>query len=434
MPKLLIVSPHFPPSNAADMHRVRSVLPFMRENGWQAEVLSVAPECCAVPQDAWLLDGVPKDVLVHRTRALGLQWSRLPGFGTLDLRCLRSLRKAGDRILGSRSFDLVYFSTTVFGVHQLGRHWRRRFDVPFAMDYQDPWVSDYYQQHSEVIPPGGRLKFAIVDRLNRWMEPRVLRHCAGITSVSPDYPRQLFERYDFLREKANWPVQVLPFPGNPHDLDRVQESPVAQDVFQPRTKTQNWVYVGRGGSDLSFALRSFFRALAKHIEKHTQFATQIRLHFLGTSYAAAGRGEKSIEPIAGEFGVSEVVEESPDRIPYAQTLRCLLDADALIVPGSDDPGYTASKIYPYLLARKPMLAVFQEESSVVQLIGKVGGAVVVPFAASEADTSVSARIEEAWFASEAWRKPVPLDNETFAPHAAKSQAHTLARFFDRCIQ
>ena len=91
-------------------------------------------------------------------------------------------------------------------------------------------------------------------------------------------------------------------------------------------------------------------------------ASNLKIHFVGTSYAAFGKGMKTIEPLALEYGLGDIVVEHTDRIPYSQTLRCLLDADALIVPGSDDPGYTASKIYPYLLARKPMLAVFHYRS------------------------------------------------------------------------
>ena len=47
MKRVLIVSPHFPPVNAADMHRARMVLPFLRENGWEAEVLAVRRELSA---------------------------------------------------------------------------------------------------------------------------------------------------------------------------------------------------------------------------------------------------------------------------------------------------------------------------------------------------------------------------------------------------
>ena len=42
--------------------------------------------------------------------------------------------------------------------------------------------------------------------------------------------------------------------------------------------------------------------------------------------------------------------------------------DALFMPGSDDPAYTASKIYPYLLTRKPLLAIFNAESPALAVL------------------------------------------------------------------
>ena len=428
---VLFVSPHFPPTNAPDMQRVRLLLPYLHEQGWKPVVLAVEPGQVAAPLDHWLTDGLPTDAPVHRVTALGLGWGRVPGLGTLTFRALGALRHTGDALLKTGRFDLVYFSTTQFGLHTLGPRWQRRFGVPFVMDYQDPWVNDYYRKHPEATPPGGRLKYAIADRLNRRMEPRVLRHCAGVTSVSVAYPEQLRQRYDFL--PPDWPVEVLPFPGDDRDLRRVEIDGTQQSVFTPGHGHRHWVYVGRGGPDMHLALRGLFGALREHEGSHPGFLKALCLHFVGTSYAAAGRGLKTIEPLAAEYGLAAIVREYPDRIPYSQTLRCLLDADALIVPGSDDPAYTASKIYPYLLAGKPLLAVFHEASSVVSLIRTVGGGVCVPFQTDEPTHALSHRIESEWLESGDWQQPVPLDRAAFKPHTAEAQANVLCRFFDRCL-
>jgi len=42
--KVLIVSPHFAPTNAPDMQRARLALPYFKELGWEPVVLAVAPE------------------------------------------------------------------------------------------------------------------------------------------------------------------------------------------------------------------------------------------------------------------------------------------------------------------------------------------------------------------------------------------------------
>jgi len=427
MMRVLLVSPHFPPSNAADMQRVRLVLPHLREAGVRAEVLAVEAAQVAAPQDEWLADGLPADVPIHRVKALDLRWSKLPGLGTLTLRAIGALKRKGDSILGGGNFDLVYFSTTQFGVHGLGARWKQRFGVDFAMDYQDPWVNDYYRNNPAVVPPGGRLKYAVSDWLSRRDEPCVLRKCSGITSVSAAYPEELRKRYPWFKA----PTTVLPFPGDVLDLLRVRESGVTQTIFDPGDGHQHWVYVGRGGADMARAVRGLFAALRQLGSDQPEVIRNLRLHFIGTSYAPKGKGVASLEPLAKEFGLEHQVREYPDRIPYSETLRCLLDASALFVPGSDDPGYTASKIYPYLLAQKPLLAIFHSESSVISLMRKVGGGVAVSFRDGN-DEELGARIAQSAFEADGRLRSVPLDREAFEPHTAAAQARQLEVFFQMC--
>jgi hypothetical protein len=471
--RVLIISPHFPPTNAADMQRVRLVLPHLRANGLEPEVLCVEFDQVAAPLDHWLEAGLPPDVVVHRVKALDRKWAWLPGLGILTYRALGALRRRGDKLLRNADFDLVYFSTTQFGLHVLGPRWRRKFGVPFVIDYQDPWVNDYYRKHPDVLPPGGRFKHLITDLLHRWQEPRVLKECSGITTVSVAYPQQLAVRYPWLRLRvilgprglsylqgvsqlengASLPISepcrkidestkavpkvalqcldalLVPFPGDERDFERVKRDNIHQSLFDPRDGLRHWVYVGRGGADMALAVRAIFSALAES----RPLNCDIRLHFIGTSYAAAGRGVKTIEPLAAGYGLQDIVIEHPDRIPYSETLRCLLDADALIVLGSNDSSYTASKIYPYLLARKPLLAVFHEASSVVDLMRNVDGGVVVAFETDESPEMIAARIVKNWILPGLAKRTVPLNDEVFIPYTARAQAKTLVEFLRSCL-
>lgn len=426
--RVLIVSPHFPPVNAADMQRVRMLLPFFLENGWRAEVLAVAPEQVASPLDPWLVDGLPAEVPVHRVKALGLHWSKVPGLGTLGLRALRALGVAGDRLLAAGSFDLVYFSTTVFDVLRLGPRWKRKFDVPFVLDYQDPWVNDYYREHPDVAPPGGRLKYAVISTIHRWTEPRVLRHCLGITSVSPAYPAQLDARYPWLRKVQRL---VQPFPGAQRDFERVINSTSCKRFFDAGDGHIHWVYIGVVVTGMLPALRALFKAITSAMSRED--LKRLRLYFIGTSYASSGSAMPKVLPLASAFGLADQVVEQCDRIPYVDALRCLTEADALLAIGSDDPGYTASKIYPYLLARKPLLAVYHEKSSIVSLIQAVGGAVCVPMSTPVDDDTLAAEIGRRWLSDRRYGATVPLDASAFAPYTDQGCAKGLCQFFDQCL-
>lgn len=427
MQRLLIVSPHFPPSSTADMHRVRMLLPYFRENGWHVEILAVEPDQIASPQDPWLADGLPEDVPVHRVRAMGLGWSRIPGLGTLGLRALCALAGKGDSLLERGQFDLVYFSTTVFEVHVLGPCWKRKYGVPFVMDYQDPWVNDYYRDHPEITPPGGRIKYALSNALHRWMEPRVLRDCAGITSVSPEYPKQLKARYHWLGDLPNL---VQAFPGAKRDFERLSSSKSQQNVFDPNDGKVHWVYVGVVMPGMLPVIRQLFEILS--LKEHSNLCSNLKFYFIGTSYASDEKARPQVLPLAQKFGLTNQITELTDRIPYVEALKCMIDADGLIAIGSDDPGYTASKIYPYLLAHKPMLAVFHEESSVVNLIKRVGGAVCVSFNNSTGK-ELAKNIANKWFDSDQYKTPAPLNENEFRGNTDQGCAEALCNFFHGLI-
>ncbi len=359
---------------------------------------------------------------------LSRRWDRLPGFGSLDARCHRALARAGSRLLRHRRFDLVYFSTTEFGSFRLGPLWKRRNGVPFVLDYQDPWVNDHYRLHPEIPPPGGRLKYAISDRLHRFHEPRVLRHAAGLTAVSAAYPAQLQERYPFA---ARVPSLVLPFPGSEEDFQRLDDIPASQLPFDPDDGLIHWVSIGRGGADLHNALSGLFTALARHAP--AELTARLRLHFLGTSYAPAGQGIPTIAPLAERYGLGSIVHERTDRLPLSLTLATLKAADALLVLGSNDPGYTASKLYPYLLARRPLLAIMHAQSSVVDVIQRCGGACLATFDAHTTAAALAQQIQQGWLHQDRHTQLLPLDPVAFAPHTAAGQAAQLIPFLRQCL-
>jgi hypothetical protein len=122
-----------------------------------------------------------------------------------------------------------------------------------------------------------------------------------------------------------------------------------------------------------------FTAFRRGLEERSDFFSRVHLHFIGTNYASDHRSKNSVAPIALECGVTEHVHESPQRIPYFEALQLLIDSDFLVVPGSDDPQYTASKIFPYILARKPLLCVFQESSSVCDTLERMRAGTLLKF-------------------------------------------------------
>ena len=429
MKNVLVVSPRFPPINAPDLHRVRHSLPHFGTYGWRPEVWRVDPGRVERERDPLLSRTLPDDVAVRTVGALDPEWTRFLGLGSLALRSLPFYFWQGTRRLAQGDVDLVYFSTTAFPVMVLGRYWKARFGVPYVIDMQDPWHTNYYVgKPKEEQPP----KFWFSYRLHKYLEPVAMRAVDGIVSVSQGYCDTLQSRYENVTPEM---CKVIPFGAADVDFEVMEESGVSQPFVDPDDDTIDVVYAGRGGHDMAQAAQSIFRALARGRREQPSLYERVHIHFVGTSYAPAGEGEKTIEPIAEECGVADAVTEQTDRIPYFQSLRLLRDADHLLVPGSDDPDYTASKLYPYILSGRPVLAVFHENSSVINILRATKAGTAVTFKGRTSPESLGEHVYEAWTPM---LKKLPYTPETdweaFQPYTAEAMTRRQVEVFDRVVR
>ncbi|RYE35699.1 MAG: hypothetical protein EOP42_06080 [Sphingobacteriaceae bacterium] len=313
-------------------------LSFFKDFGWEAEVVCV-DECYSdLPKDELLQQSLPPDCIIHKVKAFSKKWTSKFGLGSLALRSMWYYRKEVMLLLQAKKF-------------------------PYLIDMQDAWHSEYYQDKPKKDRPR---KYWFSYRLHRFLEPLAMQTCDGLISVSQAYIDTLQQRYPPLKTKPN---AVIPFGAFEEDFEIARNYYThCQPAIQPKTDKIQVVYVGRGGKDMQQSIKLVFKVLKEALQ--TDFETYNRLHFyfIGTSYAPKELAEATIYPIAVTLGVENQVTEITDRIGFYSTINTLLAADALLIPGSDDPEYTASKIYPYLLAEKPLLAILHQKSSAAKLI------------------------------------------------------------------
>lgn len=421
MKKVLIVSPNWPPLTYPDQHRARLACAHLREFGWEPLVLALDPRQQIGPREPLLEETLPPDLRVWRSGALPRALLAPFGVRNAGLRAHLHLARLGAEIIRSERPAAAFFTTTMFSVFTLGPRWRRRYGLPYVLDYQDPWVS-------EAPLAGDGWKRRLVDRLARRQEPAVLRGSAHVVSVSPAYPQALRARHPELPPGH---FTVLPFGVSASDFRLALRA--GQDVFDPRDGHEHWVYAGRGGADLAPAARAFFDALAKARRQDAARIARVRVHLVGTDYAAgAAGGHLSFAPIARECGVADLVDERPARLGYLSSLRCQQDASALIVFGSTDPGYAASKLLPSLLARKPLLVLAQDAGPMAQAVRSLGGGTLVAMRGSAILDEHSAEALRGWFTGSARSLPA-VDMEALERHSARAMTKTLADIFDRCV-
>ena len=421
MKKLLIISPYFPPVNAADMQRVRMSLPYFASFGWDAEVVMVDEAYTDIAKDDLLLQSVPPAVKVHKVKALKKRHTSKLGLGSIALRSLWFYRHKVSALLIANKYDLIYFSTTQFPVCILGAYWKKHFGVPYVIDMQDPWHSEYYQDKPKHQRPS---KYWFSYRLNKYLEPIAMRSVDGLISVSANYVTNLKYRYPVIKDI---PAATITFGAFDKDIQIADNNKhLFKSVLQ--SGYTNIVYIGRGGMDMHKAVIPVFNALQKGLKNQPGLYNGLKFYFIGTSYAAAGDGSPTILPLAQQFGLQEQVVEITDRISYYHTLLTLQQADGLFIPGSDDPSYTASKIYPYLLTQKPLLAIFNPASSAISVLKEYGAKHVYDY-----ETITSEDIDRFILETTADSPIIQYNAEAIEKYSARQMTLNQCLLFDKVI-
>ena len=415
--RVLIVAPHFAPISAPDGQRARTLAPHLREFGWEPHILTVDPAPAETPIEPDLSRTLPNDLPVTRVSAISARLARHVGLGNIAWRAWPALHAAGHRLLREQRFDLVYFSTTQFACLPLGRLWHRQHGVPFVIDLQDPWRSDFRLEAS-VRPPGGwKYRFAAAQA--RWLEPWTLRRGAGVISVSPAYLETLARRYPWWNSARGI---TLPMGWSERDFVAASTGAGAKTIDHNVIR-----YIGRLGPDMLSALDVLLNGFSRVHRRAPD--CQFRCEFRGGSYdPRAIAGPAKI--VAARYGVAPFVAEDPTRIPYLPALAALRSAGANIILGSDDSGYAPSKIWLTLAARRPWIALASVGTVLHALLSPhVGdwGRIVDP--ASDAAPDVIAQ----FFRSLDPSHHGPANESQLAAMEASELARRPAQFFENAL-
>ena len=158
-------------------------------------------------------------------------------------------------------------------------------------------------------------------------------------------------------------------------------------------------------------------------------------HFIGLSGRAEGDDSIGFQKLAAECGASEFVRIEPRRIPYLDALRTMQEADALLMLGSTESHYTASKIFPYWLANRPIVGLAHQQSTVVEIARQLGGIHICQYTGeNDLDLAAERLFESISALREGDTTIIPYRNPVaFEPYAARGIARAYAEIFNRVV-
>jgi glycosyltransferase involved in cell wall biosynthesis len=432
MRRVLMISPHFPPDSTAATHRVRLLAPHMEGCGWQPTVLTVDPRDYEGRLDPALFDSVPRNVRVVRTRAWPAGTSRAIGVGDLGIRAFQGLWRGASDLMAAEPFDAVFITIYPTYPALLGPLLKRRFTFAFVLDYQDPWVGEWGRSAGPRLD--GRPDFK--SRASRFvaagLEPYALESADGVTAVSRETYEQALQRTPRAKPRAS---AELPIGWDRRDLEFLDQGTSRRTTF-PDDGLVHLSYVGTLLPTGFETLRAVLAAVAS-LRASSPAAARLRLHFFGTSNQRTSDAPARVLPVAAEYGLLDVVSESAPRLDYFEALRVLRDSTAVLLMGSSERHYTPSKVFPALVAKRPVFAVMHAASNASDLLRRIGRAPTVrlvtygertaPCGVDAIAAELAALIENPRYAADA------VDERVLEPASACSLAGRLAGVLDQCV-
>ncbi|MBY0427010.1 MAG: hypothetical protein K2Q22_15350 [Cytophagales bacterium] len=353
MKKLLIIYPHWPPSNLAGVHRSRLLANFLPDHGWQPIVLSVKPEFYEENLDWDLTKTVKPHVQLHAVNAFRIH-NRWRLIGDIGLRGFFQLYQGAKKIIENERIDAILIPIPIYYTALLGPLLFAKYKIPYGIDYIDPWSDGI----AGADRPFGRAWLS--NQLANFLEPLSLRKAQFVTGVSEKYFQYVYDR--------GWLKKGIPSVGMPYGFDPDDHAIRLENIQVPWSKeTHAWVYAGAFLPKSHAFIQSLFETIAK-IKSEGLWPEDHRLYFLGTG----NYKEKSISTYAQEAGIAELVVENRQRFPYLHILHFLQLSHRVMVIGSTEIHYTASKTFQAILSQRPVFSMLHKESSATEILESCG--------------------------------------------------------------
>jgi hypothetical protein len=347
---------------------------YLPAHGWRPIVVRADERHYTEPLDPALAALVPDTLEQVRTQALPASLMRLIGIGDIGLRGYPSFRAALDALAISERIDAVLITGSPFYPMLLARHVKRRWGIPVVLDFQDPWVS------AEGARRPRWTKGWAAHRLAVKLEPTAVRYANFITSVSVRQNEEMVERYPFLDRSI---MMAIPIGGDPddfHALDHREQVALEAETVNVKRKADLRIrYVGTLWPAAIPVLNNFLQSIAELRERRVDLYRRLKISFIGTTRNSHSPDGCWVAEMAGQLGIADVIETHQDRVGYLDALRAQSTADVVLILGSTEPHYTASKIYGVLMSEKPFLSIFHRESSSHKILADAGGGIAIGF-------------------------------------------------------
>lgn len=241
--------------------------------------------------------------------------------------------------LSENPVDIIISTGPPHSMHLIALEIKKTLNIKWIADFRDPWTNiDFYK----------KLRLTKrSDKKHKFLERNVLKTADIVVSVSKTWG----EEYKNMGAKK---VEIIT---NGFDSDDLPKS-------KPKPYTDfSIIHTGALNKDRNHII--FWKAIKEMIQGDKEFEKKIKIKFVG-------KLDNSVYRIVKEYNLSKYFEHIPN-ISHDEIINELMKAHVLYLPINNTPnakGIIPGKIFEYIAAQKPVLAIGRTDGDIGEIINE----------------------------------------------------------------
>jgi len=412
MKNILMIAYHFPPVRVSSgIQRTLKFTSYLLNHGWNAQVLSVSPNAYERVSDDQMHE-IPPEIVVKRALTLDtarhlslkgryLGWMALPDRwvswclgGTLS----------GLLLIYQHRPKIIWSTYPIASAHLLGLILHRLTGIPWVADFRDSMTEDNYP-----ADPTQR-------KIYRWIERQTVSSCARAVFTTPGAIRMYTARYPEI-PTSRWALIA-----NGYDEENFVRAEHSETYRQALAEKSEQIVLLHSGVLYPSERdpRQFFSALAE-----LKQTGKIRSEQFKVILRATGHDELH-HALITNHGLNDIVFLEPS-VAYETALAEMLAVDGLLVFQAANCNHQIpAKIYEYLRARRPILALTDPEGDTAKVLLAAGLTGIAPL--DDKDAIASKLLE--FISNIQNHKNAIADDIHIAEHSRQARSKLLADLLD----
>ncbi|MBV6389939.1 MAG: hypothetical protein JNIBNLAF_01591 [Nitrosomonas europaea] len=364
--RVLMIAYHFPPLHGSSgMQRTLRFARYLPDHGWEPIILAPSPRAYQQIDSGQLAD-IPQQVRIHRAFALDTArhlkvMGRYPRVLALPDRWVSwwlGAVPAGWYLIKKYKPDVIWSTYPIATAHLIGLTLQRLTGIPWVADFRDPMVQPDYPPHP------------LTYRAYEYVENKTITYCSSAIFTTPGTLRDYQARFSHI------PAARFNLIENGYDEFSFTS------IIRPMNQAAGTSRITLLHSGIIYPSErdptSLFDALSALLKRNVINADSLHI-ILRASYH-----EDYLQSLIDRFEIGTIVSlASP--VSYNEALAEMVAVDGLLIlQAANCNNQIPAKLYEYLRAQRPILALTDPAGDTAEKLKNMGIDTIAPLDSKEA--------------------------------------------------